>query len=724
MIQALIPSRPVVSPWSPSTSVTATRITPQHPISFQDQLKLTSTRLSDVDAQNILQALEKQYGSLRKPGFFSSPKIDLNEALARLKAGKDILITQKIHGQEIRNSLDSLEKLMLFDDLQGRQGDHGVAKPELRLPLLFLADKKLEAYNSPSEQSEYLSLFKAYDHLRRDWRILVEGKEVKPKDLASYVVNKGWTASKDPGLTTLARFRQLPDSGWQVNGQAVSREVAYLALITGTGRLRFSGVDIQSRKDFDLLMNLVANEPNGALDTDVRERLMRLKLDQFNSPVDNYFVVYHHLTQGRALSYQGNSLSNLDELFVYDALQGSQKPVAQLQPEVYQALLYLGQDRGLSTRNAYEAWQKLRAGEPIVYSFPGGPTGEGFRWTAHSLEAVVTLKQRVVAQRERDRFRPDFQEAQSIFAERLPRFQQPLMTNLERTRQAAERARQDIPIQEARRDQAQRDYDQTKPLRDRAYDEMKRAESQKQSAERNYQRDLRTYEWEKSRYDQIQRDYEWAQRDYERAVALARHFEDQARQEDNLAISDPKNAEAHRQKAAQYRAQAEAHRQEANRRYNDMLRLRSDLDRQRWDLDRAERQMNYSRQLYWDARAIFDSKNNEFQRYEAQLQDAMQRRTQAENQLNLARRTLADAEVIEKLTYDAQDALERLQQILPKLKNYQDFTAQRQQIHAHAQRLQQILSHSTYTHVHGQTLLNQLQPLLTLLHNMDKPAAP
>lgn len=729
MIQALTPSRTVVSPTTPRLAPSAPSVSQTLPLQTRslastDQLRLSSNRLSDTEALNILQTLEKQYGSFRKPGFFSSPKIDLNEALSRLKEGKDIVVTQKLHGQEIRDSFDSLDELVLFDDLQGRKGDQGVAKPELRLPLLFLADKKLEAYNSNSEQTEYISLFKAYDQLRRDWRIVVDGKDVKPKDLASYVVSKGWSASKDPGLATLARFRQLPESGWQVNGQVVSRDVAYLAMISGTGQIAFSGFDLKSSKDFDLLMNLVANEANGALDADLRERLTRLKLDQFNSPgLSNYFVVYQHLSQGRALSYQGNTLGNLNELCVYDALQGSQKPTAQLPAEVQDALLYLGQDRGLNTRNAYEAWQKLKAGETVVYSFAGGPTGEGFRWTAHSLESAVALKQQVVAQRERDRFRPELKEAQSIFSERLPLLYSPLAGNLQRTRQAAERARQDIPVQEARRDQAQRDYEQIKPVRDRAYDEMKRAETQKQSAERSYQRDQRNYDWEKSRYDQIQRDYDWAQRDYERASASARRLEDQARQEDSLAISNPQNAEAHRRKAAQYRSQAEVQRQEANRRYNDMQRLRGDLDRQRWELDYAERQLNQSRRIYWDAKADFDSKNNEFLRYDGQLRDATSRRDQAETQLSLARRTLADADVIEKLTQDAQNALNSLQRMLASLKSYQDFDSQRSQIQSQAQLLRQVFSHSTYTGVHGKALLHQFLPLLTLLSNMEKPAA-
>ncbi|PIQ23241.1 hypothetical protein COW36_18905 [bacterium (Candidatus Blackallbacteria) CG17_big_fil_post_rev_8_21_14_2_50_48_46] len=724
MIQAISPARPT-SPTLPLQPLYASTLGQTQPLKTQtDSLKLSSNRVTEQEARTALEGLEKQYGSFRKPGFFSSPKIDLNEALSRIKAGKDVVATHKVNGHEVRDKFDSFDKLMLLDDLQGRKQDHGVAKPELRLPLLFLEDKKLEAFNSNSDQTEYLSLFGAYDDLRRDWRIVVEGKEVKPKDLASYVVNKGWTAKADPNLSMLNRFRQLPEAGWQVNGQNVGRDIAYLAMLTGTGRIQFSGIDLQTQQDFDLLMNLVANEANGAIDADLRSRLTALKLDQFNSPgITNYFVAYQHLRNGQALSYQGNNLGNLDEVFVFDALMGSKKPATQISADLQNALLYLGQDSGLSARNLYDAWQKLKSGETVVYTFAGGPTGEGFRLTANSHDGILALKQEVVAQRTKDQFRPDLKEAKGIFSDRLPLFDQPLAGNLDKTRQAAERARQDIPLQEARRDQAQRDYDSVKPIRDRAYDEMKRAESQKQSAERSYQLDQRSYDWEKDKYDRIQRDYDRSQRDYERSNASARRLDDLARQEDGLVTSDPKNADAHRQKAASYRSQAQNARNNANHSYNEMQRYRMDLDRQRWDLDRAERQLNQSRRNYWDAKSNFDSKNNEFQRQDSLMRDASSRINQAESQIALAQRTIADADTIEKLTQDAQGALNSLKKILPGLKTYAEFAQVRNQLQSQAQLLRQVFSNSTYTGVHGKALLNQFQPLLTLLNNMDKPAA-
>lgn len=726
MIQAVTPNRPVslTQPLASPVQVAASQRIAS-PKAATDTLKLTASKgFTEAEARATLEAIEKQYGSFRKPGFFSSPKIDINEALARLKDGKDITVTFKVQGREVRDSFDSFDELMLFDDLQGAKKDHGVAKPELRLPLLFLEGKKLEAYNSNNDNGpEYLSLFGAYDDLKRDWRIVVEGKDVKPKDLASYVVNKGWTASKDANLATLGRFRQLPDAGWQVNGQSVNRDTAYLAFLTGTGRIQMGGMDVANAKDFDLLMNLVANEANGAVDADLRSRLTSLKLDQFNSPgISNYYTVFKHLSNGQALSYQGSTIGNLDEVFVYDALVGSQKPATQLPAELQNALLYLGQDKGLNTRNAYEAWQKLRAGETVVYAFAGGPTGEGFRLTANSLDSAVALKKQVVAQRERDQYRPDLKEAKGIFSDRLSLFDQPLAQNLERTRQAAERARQDIPVQESRRDQAQRDADSIRPVRDRAYQEFRDAESTYERANSRYQSDKRSYDWEKDKYDRLARDYERSQRNYERALSSARQYENLARQEDGKVTSDPQNAEAHRRQAAQYRSQAQGQQNEANREYGNMQRYRSDMDRQRWDLDRAERQLNQSRQVYWDAKGQMDSKKNEYQRQDGMLNEATGRRDQAERMLNLAKRTLAESDVIEKLTVEAQSALRNLKQSLPNLKSYDDYSAQRSQIHSQAQLLREVLNNPTYTSVHGNGLNSQYAPLLTLLNNMDKPA--
>jgi hypothetical protein len=725
MIQAITTQRPVSATQPLLQPAQTVPIKENSVLKAQsDILRLSSSKgFTEQEARATLEALEKQYGSFRKPGFFSSPKIDINEALARLKDGKDITVTHKVQGHEVRDKFDSFDELMLFDDLEGAKKDHGVAKPELRLPLLFLEGKKLEAYNSNNDRTEYLSLFGAYADLKRDWRIVVEGKDVKPKDIAAYVVNKGWTASKDPGLATLARFRQLPDAGWQVNGQNVNRDTAYLALITGTGRIQLSGMEIGNAQDFDILMNLVANEANGAVDADLRSRLTALKLNAFNSPgIDNYYTVFKHLSNAQALSYQGNTLSNLDQVFIYDALMGSQKPAAQLPAQLQNALLYLGQDKGLNTRNTYDAWQKLSAGETVVYAFSGGPTGEGLRLTAHSLDSVIAMKQQVLAQRERDQYRPDLKEAKQIFSDRLSLFDQPLANNLERTRLAADKARQDLPIQEARRDQAQRDVDSIKPVRDRAYNEFLNAESVFDRANSRYQSDKRSYDWEKDKYDRLGRDYQRCQRDYERAISSARQYENLARQEDGKVTSDPTNADAHRKQAANYRSQAQGQQNEANRQYGNMQRLRSDMDRQRWDLDRAERQMNQSRQVYWDAKGQMDSKKNEFQRQDGQLNEATGRRDQAERQINLARRTLAESDLIEKLTADAQTALRSLKQSLPNLKSYQDYAQQRTQIQSQAQLLREILNNSTYTSVHGNGLNSQYAPLLTLLNNMDKPA--
>ena len=105
-----------------------------------DTLKVGARGFTDEQALEALNALRQKYGDIRKSAFLSSPKIDNNEALQRLKDGKDIFVTNK--SVDRNDYFGSLDELMLLDDLQGRQMDHGVAKPELRLPLLFLSKQK------------------------------------------------------------------------------------------------------------------------------------------------------------------------------------------------------------------------------------------------------------------------------------------------------------------------------------------------------------------------------------------------------------------------------------------------------------------------------------------------------------------------------------------------------------------------------------------------------
>lgn len=684
-----------------------------------DQIKIQGGTFSDEEALAALTALSQKYGSLRKPGFFKNPKIDNNEVLDRLKKGKNVIAYNKdVHDKH--DTFDSFEELMLLDDLQGRKGDHGVAKPEIRLPLLFLEKQKLEPYNS--NNNERLDPYNAYDDLKRGWRILVNHKAVKPGDLAGYVIRSGWTEAQDPGQKVRSQFSRLPEGGWQINGQAASRDLAYLAYITGASNLGLDGVAVRDHKDFALLLNLVDNEPNQALAAGLRERLTQLKLQKFSSPVHNLYSVYKNLEKGQALRYDGNTLNTLDEMVVYDALQGSHKPSELLPNQVQQALFYLAQDQGLSTANAFQAWQSLKAGESVSYDFKGGPTGENIRYQAHSLETLLTMQAQVVEQRRRDQFRPDLKQAKQIMADRLPGLQAGVTQNLQRTRQAVARARADIPVQEANRDQAQQDYHRIKPEYDRALLDYQQAEQKSNSAQRHFESDKRSYEWELDKYQRYEREYRSSQQRYERAQREAKSYENQARKEEGLASSDPQNADAHRRKASDLRNKAQSAHTQADRYRRDMDSARRDMDRQRWDVDRTRRDMDASQRRYWDARSEMESAKSAWQYQQSQLSEATDRQRQAENQLAAARQTVADGDVIEHVSASVTRQLDLLQKGMGRLGSYADYAHERQGLQNAAAALQQQLNNGTYARVHGEGILRSFAPLQTLLSNMDKPA--
>ena len=688
-----------------------------------DQLQLngnvsTASAMTEAQAREALTALKAKYGSLRKPGFFKNPKIDINEAIDRLKRGKTVMFYNKAAG-DIRDRFNSFNELALLDDLQGRQKNHGVSKPELRLPLLFLGDQKLKEYNGDDQLDPY----NAYRFLKKGWRIVINGKTVKPEDLVSHVMNNGLTRSKDPGNAVRAQFDALPGSGWMLQGKEVSRDLAYLAWIAGDRQLTLDGVAVQNQKDFDTLMTLVANAPNKTLSADMHQRLKNLHLNQFSSPVANLYSVYKHLEQGQALKYAGNTLHNLNEMVIYDALNGSQKPTDLLAGNLQNALRYLGQDNGLSTGSAFKAWQSLKTGENITYRFNGGPTGEAIRFSASNLNEVLQLQQKVVAQRQRDQFRPDFGNAKQILKNRLPQVGNHVQERLNQTRRAVDKARQDIPVQEGRLADAQSDYRRIKPDYDRASRALQDAERNEATAKRRFDRDQQSYNWVRRDYDRLNRDLRNAENGARQATRNASSYDNKAREADRLASSDPDNAAKHRQNAARYRQQAQQSRQQAAQYQQNARHLRGRIDSKRWDLRRAEQELNYSRRDYQEAQGETYTRRSHFNTQRRLLNDASSRQRNAENQLRMARQTVADGEVLESVVAKMSAHIQRISSAMQRANSYKDYASVGQSIQQAAAELKALTNDDTYRRVHGKGAQELFTPLHTLLRNLEKPAA-
>lgn len=688
-------------------------------LSQSDKL-VFQTLTKEQDAMEALKYIRKHIGSLRRPRVFDTKRIDENEALRRLKKGDKVIVRNR-NMNDLSSDFKNIDGLFKVDDLMGRKMDHGVTKAEFRLPLLFLEGHKLTPYRRGDRPRQY-DAYNAYKYLDKDWRIKVDGKSVEPEDIASYVVNKGWTQSKDSGLAILAQFKQLPTNGWKVNGRSINRDVAYMAFIQEGSKLTYHGTQVSSKEDFALLMNLVGGEDNNAIGTELKSRLTRLDLNQV-STANNYYSLYKNLSSGKGISYKGNTIGSLNDAIVYDALQGTKKPTNLLKTEVQNALLYL--EDGLNKNNAYQAYQSLSQGNILTFSFNGGPTGEMIVMNANSLDSLVEVKSRVVAQRNRDQFRPDFGEAKAILLERLPRFSQPLIENLSQSQAAARAAKSDIPIQEANLERARMDYDRIKPNHDRALSDYNSARRVYDQAEREYQSERRDYRWVKDRFDRAERDMYNAQRSAERAERNARSYESQARREDQLASKEPdKNkAASHRQKAASLRQRASSERSKGQRYRREAQRLRFDVDRLRNDLWRAERELSQARREYQDAESYMLSAKRDYEYQQRELRGAENRINSANNTLAKHRRTIQDNQSIEALTSQAQQALSSMQQLMNQTNDYDNYKAAKSEFITQFSALQSTLSDSTYKRLFGQGLNQQLTPLKTLVANMDKPAS-
>lgn len=668
--------------------------------------------------------------SLRKPGFFSEPKISQEEALSRLKDKKEVYIKNS-QVEKIADSMRSINDLFILDSLYGRKNDHHRAIAEIRLPLLFLEGKGFSK-ESNDENSPWpikLDTYNAYKSLEDKDTIIIGKQYVSRKNLIDTGI-ANIPESLDPGKKLKQDVFAVDGSTWKVDGQQVNANVAYLAFLAGSTGITHNGFAIANTKDLSLLINLTKNQDNGAVPADLRKILFALdlkKISGLTGPVDLYGL-YKALENGQKIFYDNNPVSSFNDLKIYDALEGSKQNTPLVDTNIQKALIYLNDGNlilnGQKT-NAYKAFKAINEpGNTLTYTFNGGLTGEAITIKASDSASLITAYQEVLKQKDFDQFRPDIDLAKKVITEKSGPISDGIKTNLVKIQNDAKTAEADIPIQENNLKQANLDYQKTKPLWDKASNDVNQAKTKYNKTENDYRRQESDYYWAKDKLDRVTRDYENARWQYDNNTREVFRLEDAARKEDSLAVSDPNNAQSHKDKAAQYRQQANQARTWAQHYYSEMQRLyhdmewaRRDADRELYELRDAERNLNQAKS---DLRIV----ENEFTRVDTQLNDASNRIRAAETKIAIDKKIITDSATITTLTGEMEKNLNTIINTTQSLNNYDDYTAKKDLIRTAYTNLETGAGSALYQKLFGSDVLGRIKIIGTIFGNMDKPAKP
>jgi len=691
---------------SPITQITK-KETAISALGTNDGIKIKATEDEEaLEALNFLNSKE----SLRKPGFFSEPKISPDEALSRLKDKKEVYIKNSQVGK-IADSMRSLNDLFVLDSLYGRKQDHHRAIAEIRLPLLFLEgkgfSKKSDDENSPWPVK--LDTYNAYKELEDKETIIIGKQYINRKNLVDTAV-ANIPESLDPGKKIKQDVFAIDGSTWKADGQQVNANVAYLAFLAGSTGITHNGFAIANTKDLSVLINLTKNQDNGAVPADLRKILFTLDLKKISGITGNVdlYGVYKAIEKGQKILYDNNPVSSFNDLKIYDALEGSKEATPLVNANIQKALIYLNDGNlmlnGQKT-SAYKAYKAVNeTGNTLTYTFNGGITGEPITVKASDTTTLITAYQEVVKQRELDQFRPELDLVKKLITEKSIPVNDAIKANLTKIQNEAKNAEADIPIQENNLKQANSDYQSTKPLWDKAQNDVTQAKNKYNNAESIYNREQNDYYWAKNKLDRVTRDYDNAKWQYDRYNNDVFRLENEARREDGLAISDPNNAQSHRDKAAQYRQQANQARTWAQHYNSEMQRLywdvnwaQRDVDRELNDLRDAERKLN-------DAKSDLRIAENDFSRIDRQLNDASNRIKNAELTIAIDKKTISIVTTSQSLL------------------NYDDYSTKKDLIRNAYGNLKLGVTNALYQKLFGTEAGAKLEITGTILNSMDKPA--
>ncbi|MBM3270267.1 MAG: hypothetical protein FJZ01_21745 [Candidatus Sericytochromatia bacterium] len=697
-----------------STAPAATgRPAPQAP-ALQDTFQSTAA----VDPLAILEDWKKNRGGLWENGFWSNPKIDAPKALELLQKGEDVLVKNSVGGKD---EIKSVAELYLLNSLDGPAADHPDTDPNLRLPLLFLAGKKI----TTGDEEERISNFVAYKRFRKNDEVRVGGKKTKPADLPA-LARAAVPPTADPGGALAASVSLSGEQqGWAVNGREVGRDVLYMAFLKGAADVKFRSHPVQGVDGLRLVNYLLLGADADKLPAGLKAGADRYKAlaSHLPAPDVDAHSAFFRLQNGQAVRFGKNIVGSFAELAILNALEGDKQPTAGLDSGLQAALIALD-DGGLGAGGAFASYQALAGNTPVTYTFRGGPTHEPIALTISSLEAVVGVKKQVDEQRKADQFRPEIGVFKGLLADRGGVLAATVQGHQASSQASRAAAQADIPRQEDALRQAQARYDDNSSryesvrIRlDSARDELRSAQWHFESVQREYERKRNRVDWLQDREYRLNREIAGLDRS-------AAAEDTKAAEEDRLAANPPAghDPEPHRRKAAEHRARAKQHRDQAATKRNEVRDVRWELERARQDLFRYESVYNDARYHYERAERRVNDLENEAAGYRRAMDAARGDMDRAKDAIRRDQETIRDNDAVLGVVPSLQRSTERILANGAAVKSHADFAAKRAEFQGDAQQLATHAANETYRRVHGSELQDRLGPIQALLNSMDKPA--
>jgi predicted nucleic acid-binding Zn-ribbon protein len=675
-------------------------------------------RASSDDPLAILQDWKANRGGLWENGFWSNPKIDAAKALDLLKKGKDILVKNPF-GE--KDEVKSIAELLLLNSLDGPAADHPGTDPNLRLPLLYLAGKRI----TTGDTEERISNFVAYKRFRGNDEVKVDKKKVKAADLPA-LARAAVPAGADPGGAIDASVKLSGDQeGWKVNGRDVGRDVLYMAFLKGSGHINFRGNPVQGTDGLRLVNYLLLGAEGDKLPASLKAGADRFKALTAHLPapdVDAYSAFFK-LQNGQNVRFGKNTVASFAELATLNALEGDKQPIPGLDAGLQSALIAMD-DGGLSAGGAFATHKALSGGTPATYTFRGGPTHEPITMTMTSLDAVVGVKKQVDAQREADQFRPEIGVFKTLLSDRGSVLKATAQGHQALSQASKAAAQADIPRQEevirvaqARYDDNSVRYNAVAIRLGSAREELRDAQNHFYYVRIEYERKRDEVEWLQNREDRLSREIS----DLDRSAASE---DSKAAKEDQLAANPPagSNPDVHKARAAEHRAKAKQYRDQAANKRRDLRDVRWELERARQELYRYEQTYNDARYRVERAERRVSDLESEAAGYRAAMNAASDQMAVAREAIKQDQATIRDNDAVLAMGPSISRPAERLLTNGDKVASHADFAAKRAEFQGDAQQLATHAANETYRRVHGAELAERLAPIQALLNAMDKPA--
>lgn len=395
-----------------------------------------------------------------------------------------------------------------------------------------------------------------------------------------------------------------------------------------------------------------------------------------------------------------------------------------LPPVQRQALDALVARGGFATGTAAATWEALSQGQSVVFTLKGGPTGEGIPFSLASLEALPQLLQQVEAQERRDRYRPDFGQARRLLLERLPQALQQL---------AAEQLSLDTQLQERLR----QDQTWTAHLQD--------VDRQLAVFAAQFQENIQAQQLGRARYDQLYAGWQQVYRTWQEQERVRLQIDAQrqklvdeinplqrllnqelewAQREENLIRTDPANAELHRQRLAYHHQRIQQFRQRLQYPHGQLNTVMQQLGQQNARMQHIQRDLDYWKQRLAPEEAalrVLTTQQTQIEAEQTRLNDLRQQAVIKQQQNQTARQQLL---ALQPRLASAHAGLAQCRQSAENLVDYGGYAAVRTELLQAFAGGYRLAVDTVYQSSFASQLEQRLQPLLTLLKNMDRPPLP